>query len=50
MTSMVLHMYCQVNGSGLAEYVLNRQAVSDIREDWDLVSDLEVRTSQKWCL
>lgn len=29
MFSMVLCMYCPVNGSGLSEYVLNRQVVSD---------------------
>lgn len=29
MFSMVLHMYCPVNRSGLSECVLNRQAVSD---------------------
>jgi hypothetical protein len=43
-------MYCPVNGSGLSECVLNRQAVSDICEDWNLVSDLETCTSEEWCV
>jgi hypothetical protein len=29
MFSMVLRMYCPMNGSGLSEHILSRQAVSD---------------------